>query len=96
MTVLEVIKLFSCSTDLNTKFILLINLKMRTIVCILTFISKINASSESFKARKSFYMQNYDISLNQKFGSDKKEDFDSGFWGLEYQKHIDKKTGIIH
>ena len=52
MTVLGVINLFSCSTDLNTKFILLINVKMPTIVCILTFISKINASSETFKERK--------------------------------------------
>ena len=33
----EVIKLFSCSTQLSTKFILLINIKMPTIVGILTF-----------------------------------------------------------
>ena len=32
----EVIKLFSCSTQLSTKFILLINVKMQTIVGILT------------------------------------------------------------
>ena len=38
----EVIKLFSCSTQLSTKFILLINVKMPTIVGILTFISMIN------------------------------------------------------
>ena len=31
---LEVIKLFSCSTQLSMKFILLINVKMPTIVCI--------------------------------------------------------------
>ena len=37
----EVIKLFSCSTQLSMKFILLINIKM-TIVGILTFISRIN------------------------------------------------------
>ena len=42
----EVIKLFSCSTQLNTKFILLINVKMPTIVGILTFISMINTTSE--------------------------------------------------
>ena len=35
----EVIKLFPCSTQLSTKFILLINVKMATIVGILTFIS---------------------------------------------------------
>ena len=61
---LEVIKLFSCSTQLSTKFILLINVKMPTIVGILTFISRINTTSESLKARKnsvflhfSFYEQ---------------------------------------
>ena len=42
----EVIKLFPCSTQLSTKFILLINDKMPTIVGILTFISMINAASE--------------------------------------------------
>ena len=35
----EVIKLFSCSTLLSTKFILLINVKMPTIVGILIFIA---------------------------------------------------------
>ena len=38
----EVIKLFSCSAQLSQKFILLINVKMPTIVGILTFISRIN------------------------------------------------------
>ena len=38
----EVIKLFSCSTQLRSKFILLINVKMPTINGILTFISRIN------------------------------------------------------
>ena len=42
----EVIKLFSCSTQLSTKFILLINVKMPTFVGILTFISMINTTSE--------------------------------------------------
>ena len=37
-----VIKLFSCSTQLSMEFILLINVKMSTIVGILTFISRIN------------------------------------------------------
>ena len=50
----EVIKLFPCSTQLSTKFILLINVKMPTIVGILTFISRIiYKTSESSKARKS-------------------------------------------
>ena len=39
-------KFFPCSTQLSTKFILLINVKMPTIVGILTFISMINATSE--------------------------------------------------
>ena len=38
----EVIKLFSYSSQLSTNFILLINVKMPTIVGILTFISMIN------------------------------------------------------
>ena len=46
----EVIKLFSYSTQLSTKFILLINVKMPTIG-ILTFISIINTTFERLKAR---------------------------------------------
>ena len=42
---------FSYSTQLSTKFILLINVKMPTIVGILTFISMINTTSERLKAR---------------------------------------------
>ena len=38
-----VIKLFPCSTQLSMKCILLINVKMPTIVGILTFISMINS-----------------------------------------------------
>ena len=41
----EVIKLFSCSAQLRVKFILLINVKMPTIVGILTFISRINCQT---------------------------------------------------
>ena len=37
------------------KFILLINIKMPTIVGILSFISRINTTSESFKARLFFH-----------------------------------------
>ena len=44
-TCLEVIKTVSCSTELSTKFIILINVKMPTIVGILTFISMINTTS---------------------------------------------------
>ena len=35
----EIIQLFSCSTQLNTKFILLINVKRPTLVGILTFVA---------------------------------------------------------
>ena len=38
----EVIKLFSCSIQLSMKFFLLINVKMPTIVGILTFMSRKN------------------------------------------------------
>ena len=41
----EVIKLFSYSTQQSTKFILLKNVRMPTIVGILTFISMINTTS---------------------------------------------------
>ena len=50
----EVIKLFSSSTQLSTKFILLINVKMPTIVGILTFISMINTTSERHKTTSLF------------------------------------------
>ena len=39
----EVIKLFSCSTQLSMKIFLLINVKMPTIVGYLTFMSVINS-----------------------------------------------------
>ena len=47
---LKVIKLFPCSTQLSTKSILLMNVKMPTIVGILTFICMINTTSERLKA----------------------------------------------
>ena len=50
----EVIKLFSYSTQLSTKFIMRINVKMPTIVGILTFICMINTISERLKARHFF------------------------------------------
>ena len=53
----EVIKLFPCSTQLSMKFILLLNVKMPTIVGILTFISMINTTSERLKATNLFICQ---------------------------------------
>ena len=43
-----------CSTQLSIEFIMLINVKMPTIVGILTFISMINTTSERLKARNFF------------------------------------------
>ena len=50
----KAIKLFSLSTQLSKKFILLINVKMLTIVGILTFINMLNTTSERFKGRNFF------------------------------------------
>ena len=50
----EVIKQFSYSTQLSTQFNLLINVKMPTIVGILTFISMINTTPEILQARNFF------------------------------------------
>ena len=63
----EVIKLFSYSTQLSMKFILLINVKMPTIVGILTFISMINTSSERLKARNFFICRYFSFSEQLKF-----------------------------
>ena len=55
---------FSCSTQLSTKFILLINVKMQTMVDILTFISMINKTSKRHKARNFFicrYISFYEL-----------------------------------
>ena len=59
----EVIKLYSCSTQL----IMLINVKMPTIVGILTLISMINTTSESLKARKDCIFQHYSFHEYLKF-----------------------------
>ena len=58
---LEVINLFSCSTQLSTKFILLIKVKMPTIVGILTFISMINTKSQKFKAINFFICRYFSL-----------------------------------
>ena len=59
------IKLFSCSTQLSTKFILLINVKMPTNVGIL--ISMINTISERPKARNVFICRYSDFYKQLKF-----------------------------
>ena len=55
----EVMKLFPCSTLLSTNFILLINVKMPTIVGILTLISMINTTSVKIRARNFFLICQY-------------------------------------
>ena len=60
----EVIKLFSCSTQLSMKFILLINVK---IVGILTFSSRINTASENFNARNILIFQHFSFYKQLKF-----------------------------
>ena len=52
----EVIKPFSYSIQLSTKFILLINVKMPTIVGILTFISMINKHLRDLKQETSLFV----------------------------------------
>ena len=68
----EVIKLFSCSTQLNTKFIVLINVKMPTNVGISTFMRMINTTSERLKDRNfficryfSFYEHSVELSMKK-------------------------------
>ena len=63
----EVIKLFSYSTQLSTKIILLINVKMPTIVGILTFISMINTTPERLKARNFFIFRYFSFYEQLKF-----------------------------
>ena len=52
----EVIKLFSCSTQLSMKFSLLINVKMPTIVGILTFMSGKNSILGLSKPKKAEFL----------------------------------------
>ena len=63
----EVIKLFPHSTQLSSKFILLINVKMPTIVGILTFISMINTTSERLTARNFFICRYFSFYEQLKF-----------------------------
>ena len=65
----EVIKLFSCSTQLSMKFILLINVKMPTIVGILTFISMIDTTSERLEARNFFICRYFSFYEQLKFSA---------------------------
>ena len=64
---LKVIKLFPSLTQLSTKFILLINVKIPTSVGILTFISMINTTSERLTARNLFICRYFSFYEQLKF-----------------------------
>ena len=63
----EVIKRFPCSTQLSMKFIMLLNVKMSTLVGILTCNSMINTTSESCKARTIYIFHNLTFNERLKF-----------------------------
>ena len=63
----EALKLSSCSTQLSMKFIMLINVKMPTIVGILTLICMINTAYESLQVRKFFIFQHFSFYGQLKF-----------------------------
>ena len=65
----EVIKLFSYSTHLSMTFIMLINVKMPTIVGILTFISMIKTTSGRLKARNLFNCRYFSFYKQLKFSA---------------------------
>ena len=63
----EVIKLFSYSTQLSIKFIMLINVKMQAIVGILTFMGIINTTCVRLKAREWIIFQHFNFYEQLKF-----------------------------
>ena len=63
----EVIIHYLCSTQLSMRFVMLINVKMPTIVGILSFISMINATSASMTARNVFIFQYSSFISKKKF-----------------------------
>ena len=63
----EVIKLFSSSAQLRLKFILLTNVKMPTVVGILTFIMRINYRLWHYKPSISIYLDYFVIYEKFKF-----------------------------
>ena len=64
---IRVVKLFPCSIQLIMPFILLINVKMPTVVGILTFISRMDIVFESFKAGQILVFQHFSFSDQFKF-----------------------------
>ena len=81
--------IFSCSysTQLSTKFILLINVKMPKIVGILTFISMINTTtSERLNARNFFicqYLSFYEHKFRAQLSWARKKFYNLGAWSIQ-------------
>ena len=65
----EVIKLFHTQLKMSMKFIMGINVKMPTIVDILTFISMINITSERLNARNFLLCQYFSFYEQLKFSA---------------------------
>ena len=63
----EVIKLFSYSSQLSTKVVMLMNVKMPIIDGMLTFISKVNATSDRLKAITFFICRYFSFYKQLKF-----------------------------
>ena len=63
----EVIKLFSCSTQLSVKFFLLINVKMPIIVGILTFMGGKNSILNLSEPKKAEFIDIFYTSEHLKF-----------------------------
>ena len=91
----EVIKLFSCSTQLSMKFFLLINVKMPTIVGILTFMSRKNcilSLSEPEKCWISWYFHTYEhLKFHAQLSWARKK-----FYNLGARSDTQPKHTIVH
>ena len=64
---INIVQLLHISSQLSTKFILLINVKMPTIVGISTFINMINTTSDRLKAKNLFSCQYFSFYEQLKF-----------------------------
>ena len=87
----EVIKLFSCSTQLSMEFFLLINVKMPTIVGILTFMSGKNSIlglSELKTSRISWYFYTYEhLKFHAQLSWARKKFYNLGACSVKLHKH---------
>ena len=66
------------------KLILLINVKMPIIVGILTFISRINIASESFKARKIYTLHYFTFNEQLKYHAQVSIKKFENLWAMSY------------